>query len=84
LKVIKRSAFEPLTLWHFVDFHAEAIVYMMRLGYNVGEYPITVSERTQGQSMYSILSHFKYPLKTFLMVLLGAVQATLTRRKKGQ
>lgn len=54
LKVIKRSAFEPLTSWRFVDFHAEAIVYLMRLGYKIGESPITVSERKHGESMYSI------------------------------
>lgn len=82
LKVFKRETFEPLTYWHFVDFHAEAIVYLMRMGYSVGEYPITVSERSQGRSMYSPLSHLKYPLKTALMVLLGALQATLTRRGK--
>ena len=82
LKVIKRDVFEPLSHWHFVDFHSEAIVYLIRLGYRIGEYPITVSERTQGQSMYSILSHLKYPLKTSLMLLLGIVEAKLVRRRK--
>lgn len=82
LKVIKRDAFEPLTHWHFVDFHAEAIVYLMRLGYRISEYPITVTERKQGSSMYSALSHFKYPLKTSLMVLLGVIEATLIQRRR--
>lgn len=82
LKVLRRGVFEPLTHWHFVDFHAEAIVYLLRLGYRVGEFPITVAERTHGQSMYSFLSHLKYPLKTSLMVLLGLIQANLTRRKQ--
>jgi glycosyltransferase involved in cell wall biosynthesis len=82
LKVIRRDVFEPLTFWHFVDFHAEAIVYLMRLGYRVGEFPITASERTTGTSMYSALSHFKYTLKTSLMVLLGLVQAELARRRQ--
>src|SRR5207244_1994658 len=45
LKILKGSVFEPLTHWHFVDFHAEAIVYLSRLGYGVGEYPITVAPR---------------------------------------
>jgi glycosyltransferase involved in cell wall biosynthesis len=84
LKVLRRSVFEPLTHWHFVDFHAEAIVYLLRLGYRVGEYPITVAERTHGTSMYSALSHLKYPLKTSLMVLLGVIEASLTRRKNQQ
>jgi len=82
LKVIKHGVFEPLSHWHFVDFHAEAIVYLMRLGYRISEFPITVAERTQGQSMYSLLSHFKYPLKTSLMLLLGVIEAELTRRRK--
>jgi glycosyltransferase involved in cell wall biosynthesis len=82
LKVIRRTVFEPLTHWHFIDFHAEAIVYLLRLGYSIGEYPITVAERKQGQSMYSLLSHFTYPLKTSLILLLGVVQAGLTRRGK--
>lgn len=81
LKVIRSSVFAPLTDWHFVDFHAEAIVYLTTLGYRVGEYPITIAERKHGESMYSVLSHIVYPLKTSTMVLLGAIQAKLTRRK---
>lgn len=84
LRVIGRSVFEPLTYWHFIDFHAEAIVYLLRLGYQVGEYPISVARRAKGKSMYSAISHFKYPLKTFLMIILGIVQAGLTRRGKRQ
>jgi glycosyltransferase involved in cell wall biosynthesis len=81
LKVIRRTVFDPLTHWHFVDFHAEAIVYLMRLGYRIGEYPVTVAERTQGRSMYTLVNHFKYPLKTSMLVLLGIIQAGLTRRR---
>jgi glycosyltransferase involved in cell wall biosynthesis len=81
LKVIGRRVFEPLTQWHFIDFHAEALVYLMRLGYRVGEFPITVEERRYGQSMYSAISLLKYPLKTLLMLLLGVIQAGLMRRK---
>jgi glycosyltransferase involved in cell wall biosynthesis len=84
LKVIRRNVFESLTCWHFVDFHAEAIVYLLRLGYRVGEYPIVVARRVKGRSMYSAISHFKYPLKTLLMVFLGIVQASLTHREKRQ
>ena len=81
LKVMKRSVFEPLAQSLFVDFHAEVIVYLLRLGYRVGEYPITAAERTHGQSMYSVLSHLKYPLKTSLLILLGLIEATLRRRR---
>lgn len=82
LKIIRRSVFEPLTRWHFIDFHAEAIVYLLRLGYRVGEYPITVAERAHGTSMYSLLSHVTYPLKTLLILLIAVVQAELTRRSQ--
>jgi len=81
LKVMRRSVFEPLTRCHFVDFHAEVIVYLMRLGYQIGEHPITISERTHGESMYSILSHLKYPLKTLILVLVALVDAQLQKRK---
>jgi glycosyltransferase involved in cell wall biosynthesis len=81
LKVIGREAFTPLTHWQFIDFHAEALVYLMRLGYRVGEFPITVAERRHGTTMYSTLSHIKYPLKTALMVVLGLVEASRTKRR---
>jgi len=81
LKVIGRQTFTSLTKWQFIDFHAEALVYLMRLGYRVGEFPITVEERRYGTTMYSALSHIKYPLKTALMVVLGVVEASLTRRR---
>ena len=81
LKVIGRQTFTPLTKWQFIDFHAEALVYLMRLGYRIGEYPITVADRLHGTTMYSALSHVKYPLKTALMVVLGVVEANLARRR---
>lgn len=82
LKIIRSSVYEPLTLWHFVDFHAEAIVYLTRLGYRVGEFPVTMCERVHGASMYSALSHLVYPLMTSLMVFLAAIHARLSRRRQ--
>jgi glycosyltransferase involved in cell wall biosynthesis len=81
LKIIGRQTFKALRNWQFIDFHAEALVYLMRLGFRVGEAPITVEERRHGTTMYSALSHIKYPLKTTLMVVLGMVEASLTRRR---
>ena len=81
LKVISRLTFTPLTRWQFIDFHAEALVFLMRLGYRVGESPITVEQRRHGTTMYSALSHIKYPLKTALMVVLGVVEASLSKRR---
>jgi glycosyltransferase involved in cell wall biosynthesis len=80
LKIIGRRTFPALADWHFIDFHAEALVYLMRLGFRIGEFPITVEERRHGQSMYSAVSHLKYPLKTILMLVLGLVQADVRRR----
>ncbi|MGH7887476.1 MAG: glycosyltransferase family 2 protein [Candidatus Binatia bacterium] len=80
LKMIGSNAFEPLTQWHFVDFHAEALVLLLRLGYRVGEFPITVSERQHGESMYDLLSHVKYPLKTALMIGAAMIQASVTKK----
>lgn len=84
LKVIRRSTFDALSRWHFVDFHAEAIVYLVRLGYSLGEYPITIAPRQHGSSMYTLVSSIKYPLKTLLMVLLGLLHARLVRRSLGR
>jgi len=81
LKIMRRTVFDPLTHWHFVDFHSEVIVYLMRLGYRVQEFPVTMGERTQGRSMYTLINHFKYPLKTSMLVVLGIIQAGLTRRR---
>lgn len=81
LKLFRRSVFTPLTLWHFVDFHAEALAYLLRLGFDVAEYPIVVSARGHGQSMYSFFSSLQYPSKTLLMLLLGLVQAEMARRR---
>jgi glycosyltransferase involved in cell wall biosynthesis len=81
LKVMRRSIFAPLLRWHFLDFHAEAIVYLMRLGYRVGESPISVAERTAGQSMYSFASLFAYPLNTGIMSILAVVEAKAVQRR---
>ena len=82
LKVLRSTVFGPLSQFQFVDFHAEAIVYLTRLGYRISEHPITVSERAHGQSMHSIFSVFTYPLNTALMVLLGVVESALMRRRR--
>jgi hypothetical protein len=80
MKAFGRRVFVPLARWHFVDFHAEALVYLLRLGFAVGEHPITVQERRHGESMYSLLSWFKYPAKTMLMALVALWEAEMTRR----
>lgn len=82
LKIIRSTTFNDLVKWHFVDFHAEAIVYLLHLGYRIEEFPIVVKEREHGQSMYSLLSHLTYPIQTLLMILLGVIEAELVRRSR--
>jgi len=82
LKIIQKTVFEPCSYWQFIDYHAEAIVYLLRLGYRIAESPITVAERREGQSMYSFISHFTYPVKTSLLVVIGIVEAALTRHRQ--
>ena len=65
-----------------MDFHAEALVYLSRLGYRIGESPITVNERAHGTSMYSLVSAFTYPASTALMTGLAIVHAALSRRAR--
>ena len=81
LKVMRRSIFAPLARWHFLDCHAEAIVYLLSLGYRVGESPISVAERTAGHSMYSFASLFQYPVNTGIMAAIAAVEGKLLQRR---
>ncbi|HET7294254.1 MAG TPA: glycosyltransferase family 2 protein [Vicinamibacteria bacterium] len=81
LKAMRRVVFAPLIRGQFLDFHAEALVYLMRLGYRVGEFPIAMPERLHGQSMYGLVSALEYPLKTLLLLVLGLTQASLARRE---
>ena len=81
-----RELFEYSPVMHFMVDPAGTVLAVnafgaAQLGYSVSEYPISVAERTQGRSMYSLLSHLTYPLKTSLILLLGVVEAGLTRRK---
>jgi glycosyltransferase involved in cell wall biosynthesis len=81
LRILGRRVLGPLTQWHFVDFHAEAIVYLLRLGFRVGEHPVTVEPRTHGRSMYSAMSFVVYPSMTLTMISLALVQASITKRR---
>jgi glycosyltransferase involved in cell wall biosynthesis len=80
LKVIPRRIFRPLMSRSFVDLHAEAIAYLLTLGYRVGEYPIAVEKRRHGQSMYTTISAVTYPLKVSLLMVLGIIDARLMPR----
>jgi glycosyltransferase involved in cell wall biosynthesis len=79
LKAIRKDVFELLIKCNFVDFHAEVIIYLMRLGYRLREYPITVSERQAGKSMHTFINHIKYPLKTLLLIIIAVFDAEMKR-----
>ena len=81
-RVFHRRAFDLLTEHPFVDFHAEAIVLLLRRGYKVGEESIVASERRAGASMSGALSALKYSLKTSLLVLLGYFGSGITDHKR--
>lgn len=84
LKVISRRVFGMLRGRPFVDFHAEALVYLIESGRRVGECPIVVEARQHGESMYSALSAMKYPLKVSFLILIGALEGRLARgRQRG-
>ena len=80
LKIIRSRVFELLTRRPFVDFHAEALVYLIKAGYSVGECPITVHPRRAGTSMYTPISSIKYPLKVSFLIVLSALEATMMKR----
>lgn len=80
MKVIRRRVFGRLMFRPFVDLHAEAIAYLLALGYRVGEHPITVERRRHGQSMYTTLVAITYPLKVSLLIVLGIIDARLVER----
>jgi glycosyltransferase involved in cell wall biosynthesis len=80
LKVIPRRIFRSLMSRSFVDLHAEAIAYLLTLGYRVGEYPIAVEKRRHGQSMYTTISAVTYLLKVSLLMVLGIIDARLMPR----
>jgi glycosyltransferase involved in cell wall biosynthesis len=79
LRVMRRTIFEPMTRWHFVDFHAEAIVYLARLGFAVGECPVTMDVRRSGHSMYTLPHMATYPFVTLLTVIIAVAQASLSK-----
>ncbi len=84
MKIIARRAIVPLLDWKFVDFHAEAIIYLLWTGHSVEEYPITAHGREYGESMYSFISHLWYPLTVMLMIAISGLHVTLNRYKRNK
>jgi glycosyltransferase involved in cell wall biosynthesis len=79
MKAIGANAIKALLGWQFLDFHAEAILFLLWSGYSIDEYPITVKEREHGQSMYSALSHLWYPLMLIVLIMITRLHLTLLK-----
>jgi glycosyltransferase involved in cell wall biosynthesis len=73
MKGIKKPAIQALLAWHFLDFHAEAIIFLLWSKFKIEEYPITVSSREYGQSMYSFISHLWYPMSVVLLIVITRI-----------
>jgi glycosyltransferase involved in cell wall biosynthesis len=80
MKAIRRQAIEVLLEGNFIDFHAEAIIYLLRLGFSINEYPISVKEREYGTSMYSFFSHLWYPLTVLLVIVINSTRPQFLRK----
>ncbi|MBI4832710.1 MAG: glycosyltransferase family 2 protein [Candidatus Lindowbacteria bacterium] len=78
-KAVNRRAYEKLAFEQIVDFHAEALVSLSFAGMKIVEYPVVMAERASGLSMYGWMSHFKYPLKTILLVFIAVFRAYFER-----
>ena len=79
-KALRAAACEVAANGIFMDFHIETIVHMSLLNLKIVEFPVTVLERSFGQSMHSIASVFQYPLKTILLTIAVLMDAFLIRR----
>jgi glycosyltransferase involved in cell wall biosynthesis len=79
-KALRAAACEVVVNGIFMDFHIETIVHMSLQNLEIVEFPVTVLERTSGQSMHSIASVFQYPLKTILLTIAVLMDAFLIRR----
>ncbi len=84
-KAMTWRACSELVSVNSLHFHAEAIVHLIHSGFVVKEYPVIVSQRTQGKSMYSPIGVLEYALKQFpLMVLAIATAYSRKLRMRGR
>ena len=79
-KVLRAKACDVVVNGIFMDFHIETIVQMSLVNLKLVEIPVTILERTAGQSMHSLASVFQYPLKTILLTIAVLMDAFLIRR----
>jgi glycosyltransferase involved in cell wall biosynthesis len=81
-KALSADSCEMIVRGTFMDFHTETLVRLSLFGFKIMEFPVTMKERTFGQSMYSLTSFIEYPMKTMLLTIVAAVDALLARGPK--
>jgi glycosyltransferase involved in cell wall biosynthesis len=81
-KAISATACAAIISSAFMDFHTETLVRLRMLDYRIAEVPVTVYERAYGQSMHSLTSAVRYPLKTVILTMVAAMDVLLTRRTR--
>lgn len=74
-KAMRAAACRAVVDGRFLDFHTEVLVRLRLLGFSIAEVPIEVRERAHGHSMHSVASAIKYPVKTFLLTVVGVLDA---------
>lgn len=80
-KVLGLDAVRALLSSHFVDFHAESIVFLLAARYKIVEHPVRMASRRTGRSMHRWTSFFAYPPKTALIVFLNVLKGREERGK---
>lgn len=82
LRAMRAEACRALTRTAFLDFHIEAIVRLSLQGFRIVEVPITMRERTHGRSMHGLASAVRYPVETFTLTLVAALDTLVFRRRR--
>lgn len=73
-RVVKYMAYESN-----MDPEPDTVAYLMKCGANVGEYPVNMKERENGESYLNLTASVKYMCKTCFSILL---LQTIRERKK--
>jgi len=82
LKAFCREVCEIIVSASFMDFHIETIVKLSMLGFKILEVPVTVRERSHGESMHTMASIFNYPLRTLILTVVAAMDVMIQRRSR--
>jgi len=77
MKAVGAGVLPLIAEGHFLDMHAEALVYLGLRGFRIAEHPAAFAERRAGVSMYGRLALLRYPLLTGVMILCSLVHAWL-------